>query len=408
MQAGALKKKVEVDIDKLIALDDDRLKQLKEVEDLRGEINRVSNDIGRNQDQALKIQLIEEMRSVKEDLKAREEKLKETITEWQKIMLQVPNVPDISVPEGASDEENQEVRNWGEKPTFPFEMKDQLTLIKNHDLADFERGSKVSGFRGYFLKNEGALLCFALWQFFLDNLINRGFTPMIVPSLVKKQALMGTGYIPGGEDDLYRNQDDDYFAGTGEVATMSYYSNEILEKEKLPLKFASFSTCFRREAGSHGKDVKGFFRVHEFYKLEQVIISEASHEESVKLHEEITKNVEDLLIALNLPYHVVVNCGGDLGLGQVKKYDIEVWVPSQNKYRETHSSSYFHDFQTRRLNIKYRGQDGKLHYAHSLNNTAVATPRIIEAILENYQQEDGSVKIPEVLRKYMGGKEFIK
>ncbi len=408
VQAGALKKKVEVDIDKLIALDDDRLKQLKEVEDLRGEINRVSNDIGRNQDQALKIQLIEEMRSVKEDLKAREEKLKETITEWQKIMLQVPNVPDISVPEGASDEENQEVRNWGEKPTFPFEMKDQLTLIKNHDLADFERGSKVSGFRGYFLKNEGALLCFALWQFFLDNLINRGFTPMIVPSLVKKQALMGTGYIPGGEDDLYRNQDDDYFAGTGEVATMSYYSNEILEKEKLPLKFASFSTCFRREAGSHGKDVKGFFRVHEFYKLEQVIISEASHEESVKLHEEITKNVEDLLIALNLPYHVVVNCGGDLGLGQVKKYDIEVWVPSQNKYRETHSSSYFHDFQTRRLNIKYRGQDGKLHYAHSLNNTAVATPRIIEAILENYQQEDGSVKIPEVLRKYMGGKEFIK
>jgi len=408
VQAGAKKKHMEIDVEKLIALDDQRLKELKEVEELRGEINRVSNDIGRNQDSALKIQLIEEMRIVKEDIKNKEEKLKITMEEWQKLMLQVPNVPDISVPEGLSDAENQEVKVWGEKPTFSFEMKDNITLINNLGLADFERGTKVSGFRGYFLKNEGALLCFALWQFFLDSLVSKGFTPMIVPSLLKKQALMGTGYIPGGEDDLYKNQDGDYFAGTGEVATMSYHSNEVLDKTKLPIKFASFSTCFRREAGSHGKDVKGFFRVHEFYKLEQVVLCEASHEESVKLHEEITKNVEDLLVALNLPYHVVVNCGGDLGLGQVKKYDIEVWVPSQNRYRETHSSSYFHDFQTRRLNIKYKDSDGKLKYAHSLNNTAIATPRIIEAILENYQQADGSVKIPEVLRKYMGGKEFIK
>ena len=276
------------------------------------------------------------------------------------------------------------------------------------DLADFERGTKVSGFRGYFLKNEGALLAFALWQFFLDNLVRKGFIPMIVPSLVRKQALVGTGYIPGGEDDLYKNQDGDYFAGTGEVATMSYYSNEVIDKTKLPVKFVSFSTCFRREAGSHGKDMKGFFRVHEFYKLEQVVLCEASHEESVKFHEEITKNVEDLLQSLNLPYHIVANCGGDLGLGQVKKYDIEVWVPSQNRYRETHSASYFHDFQTRRLNIKYKDADGKLKYTHSLNNTAIATPRIIEAILENNQQADGSVKIPEVLRKYMGGKESIK
>jgi len=177
-----------------------------------------------------------------------------------------------------------------------------------------------------------------------------------------------------------------------------------MDKTKFPIKFAAFSTCFRREAGSHGKDVKGFFRVHEFYKLEQVVLCEANHEESVKFHEEITKNVEDLLIALNLPYHIVANCGGDLGLGQVKKYDIEVWMPSQNKY----SASYFHDFQTRRLNIRYKDADGKLKYAHSLNNTAVATPRIIEAIVENFQQADGSVKIPEVLRKYMGNREFIK
>jgi len=320
----------------------------------------------------------------------------------------VPNVPDISVPEGSSDAENKEVKVGGEKPIFNFEIKNQLTLISDLDLADFERGTKVAGFRGYFLKNEGALLAFALWQFFFDSLVSKGFIPMIVPSLVKKASLVGTGYIPGGEDDLYKTQDGDYLAGTGEVATMSYYSNEVLDKTKFPIKFAAFSTCFRREAGSHGKDVKGFFRVHEFYKLEQVVLCEANHEESVKFHEEITKNVEDLLIALNLPYHIVANCGGDLGLGQVKKYDIEVWMPSQNKYRETHSASYFHDFQTRRLNIRYKDADGKLKYAHSLNNTAVATPRIIEAIVENFQQADGSVKIPEVLRKYMGNREFIK
>ncbi len=408
VEEGAKKKHVELDLEKLIALDDERLRELKEVEDLRAEVNRVSNDIARDQDPALKIQLIEEMRSVKEEIKTKEEKLKKTIEEWQKLMLKVPNVPDMSVPEGETDAENKEVRVWGNKPVFNFEMKDQLTLMSRLDLADFERGTKVAGFRGYFLKNEGALLAFALWQFFLDSLVSKGFVPMIVPSLVKKQSLMGTGYLPGGEDDLYKTQDGDYLAGTGEVATMSYYTNEVLDKSKFPIKFASFSTCFRREAGSHGKDVKGFFRVHEFYKLEQVVLSEANHEESVKLHEEITKNVEDLLVALNLPYHVVVNCGGDLGLGQVKKYDIEVWVPSQNRYRETHSSSYFHDFQTRRLNIKYKDSDGKLKYVHSLNNTAIATPRIIEAIIENYQQADGSIKIPEVLQKYMGGKEFIK
>ncbi|KKP88845.1 serine--tRNA ligase [Candidatus Nomurabacteria bacterium RIFOXYC2_FULL_36_19] len=408
VQEGAKKKRVDIDITKLIALDDERLKILKEVEELRSEVNKVSNDIVRNQDSALKIQLIEEMRVVKEDIKSKEEKLKTIMEEWQKMMLSVPNVPDISVPEGSSDAENKEVKVGGEKPIFNFEIKNQLTLISDLDLADFERGTKVAGFRGYFLKNEGALLAFALWQFFFDSLVSKGFIPMIVPSLVKKASLVGTGYIPGGEDDLYKTQDGDYLAGTGEVATMSYYSNEVLDKTKFPIKFAAFSTCFRREAGSHGKDVKGFFRVHEFYKLEQVVLCEANHEESVKFHEEITKNVEDLLIALNLPYHIVANCGGDLGLGQVKKYDIEVWMPSQNKYRETHSASYFHDFQTRRLNIRYKDADGKLKYAHSLNNTAVATPRIIEAIVENFQQADGSVKIPEVLRKYMGNREFIK
>ena len=408
VKAGAKKKHIEVDIEKLLTLDDDRLKTLKEVEDLRAEVNKVSNEISRDQDSTHKVQLIEEMRTVKEDIKAKEEKLKEIMSEWQRLMLEVPNVPDMSVPDGKTDEENQEVRAWGEKPNFNFEPKDHVAILEDLDLADFERGTKVSGFRGYFMKNDGALLFFALWQYFLDYFVRQGYTPMIVPSLVKKEALLGTGYLPGGEADLYKTQDENYFAGTAEVAMMSYFSNEVLSKATLPQKIIAFSPCFRREAGAHGKDVKGIIRVHEFFKLEQVILCEANHETSVKLHEEITVHVENLLKELGLPYHIVANCGGDLGLGQVKKYDTEIWTPSQNKYRETHSASYFHDFQTRRLNIKYKDDDGKLKYVHSLNNTAVATSRLPATILENFQQADGSVKIPEVLRKYMGNKEFIK
>ena len=229
---------------------------------------------------------------------------------------------------------------------------------------------------------------------------------MIVPSLVRREPFVGTGYLPQSEEDLYKTQDGDYLAGTAEVATMGYYMDEVVDKGMLPIKFLAFSPCFRREAGSHGKDTKGIFRIHEFQKYEQVVLCEANHEESVRSHEELTKNAEELLQELALPYRVVVNCGGDLGLGQVKKYDIEAWMPSEKKYRETHSSSYFHDFQTRRLNIRYRDGD-TLRYAHSLNNTALATPRILCQIVENNQRADGSIAVPEALRAYVG-KEEIK
>lgn len=408
VKAGAKKKHVDIDIDRLITLDDERLKILKQVEDLRSEVNRVSNDIARDQDPALKIQLIEEMRLVKDDIKALEEKLKVVMEEWQKLMLYVPNVPDMSVPEGESDEENMEVKVWGEKPVFNFTPKSHIELMENLDMVDFERGVKVSGFRGYFIKNEGATLFFALWQYFLNYFIEKGYTPMIVPSLVRKESLIGTGMLPQSEEDLYKVGENEYLAGTAEVATMGFHMNEVLDKKDLPKKYICFSPCFRAEAGKHGKDVKGIIRVHEFFKIEQVILTEASHEESVKWHEEITAHVEYLMQQLGIPYHVVVNCGGDLGLGQVKKYDIEAWMPSQDKYRETHSSSYFHDFQTRRLGIRYKDDDGKLRFTHSLNNTACATSRLPAALIENFQQEDGSILIPEVLRKYMGGKEFIK
>ncbi len=408
VQLGAKKKHVDIDIEALITLDDERLKILKEIEELRTEVNKVSLNISRNQDPALKLQIIEEMRLVKDDLKAKEEKMKEIMTSWQKMMIEVPNIPDMSVPEGESDEQNLEIRAWGEKPVFNFTPKDHVALLEDLDMVDFERGVKVAGFRGYFMKNEGAMLFFALWQYFLNYFISQGYTPMIVPSLVRKESLIGTGMLPQSEEDLYKVGENEYLAGTAEVATMGYYMNEIIEKKDLPKKFIAFSPCFRAEAGKHGKDVKGIIRVHEFFKIEQVILTEASHEESVKWHEEITRHVEHLMQELKLPYHVVVNCGGDLGLGQVKKYDIEAWMPSQDKYRETHSSSYFHDFQTRRLNIRYRDDEGKLRFVHSLNNTACATSRLPASLLENYQQEDGSIKIPEVLRPYMGGMEIIK
>jgi seryl-tRNA synthetase len=402
IQEAARKKHVDFSAEELITLDEQRIQTLSLVESLRAEQNIISDKIPQMTDPVERQTEIEKMRLLKEDLKKHEDTLRDVMTAWQGLMLRVPNIPDMSVPDGDSDEDNVEVKVWGDKPLFDFEPKDHITLMETLDMADFERGTKVSGFRGYFLKNEGALIEMSLWQLFMDVLLKKGFSPMIVPSLVNRQTLFGTGYLPQGEEDLYKTQDGEYLAGTGEVATMAYYSDEVLKKEQLPIKFAAFSPCFRREAGSHSKDVKGLVRVHEFFKLEQVVLCEANHETSVQFHEEVTANVEEVLQLLKLPYHIVVNCGGDLGLGQVKKYDIEVWVPSQQKYRETHSASYFHDFQTRRLNIRYRDEEGKMKYVHSLNNTAVATPRMVACLVENYQQADGSIIVPEALRKYIG------
>ena len=405
---GARKKHLDFDIDELVSVDAKRLEILSLVEKLRTEQNSVTDNVAKEKDGGVRENLIKEMRSLKEHLKEKEDELKEIMKKWQALMLRVPNIPDMSVPEGASDAENQEVRRIGEIPSFDFEPKDHITLMEDLDMVDFERGTKVAGFRGYFLKNDGALLSFAIWQFVLGEMVKKGFSPMMVPSLVKRETLFGTGYLPQGEEDLYKASDADYLAGTGEVATMGYYMEETLDKSELPKKFVAFSPCFRREAGSHGKDTKGLVRVHEFFKLEQVVLCEANHELSVKYHEELTENAEEFLQALKLPYRVVANCGGDLGLGQVKKYDIEAWVPSQEKYRETHSSSYFHDFQTRRLNIRYRDSDGKIRFAHSLNNTAIATPRLVVAIVENYQEKDGSIRVPEVLVPYIGKKHIKK
>ncbi|HWH06911.1 MAG TPA: serine--tRNA ligase [Candidatus Paceibacterota bacterium] len=401
VKAGAAKKRITVDIDRLLVVDDERKTLRQQMDDKRAEQNRMSNVITRAQgDERTKI--IESMRFVKEGLAELEEKHTEVMKEWQKLMLSVPNLPDMTVPEGESDEDNQPVKTWGDIPEFTFALKDHVELMTRHGMADFERGTKVAGFRGYFLKGDGVLLTNAVWQLALKHFGEKGLEPLLAPSLVRRETFMGTGYLPQGEDDLYKTQDGDYLAGTAEVGTMGYYMDEVIDLETLPVKFLAFSPCFRREAGSHGKDVRGLIRVHEFFKWEQVVLCKAEHDESVRMHEWLNRNTEEFIELLKIPYRTVTNCGGDLGLGQVKKYDIELWVPGEKKYREISSASYFHDFQTRRLNIRYRDEEGKMKFAHSLNSTAIPTPRILVSIIENYQQEDGTIRVPEALVPYVG------
>jgi len=406
--AGTKKKHLVVDINRLLSIDDKRRELQGSIDEKRAEQNNASNMIVTAKTPEEKQGILARMQTLKETLRLEEESLAEVMKEWRALMVLVPNIPDMTVPEGESDAQNMEVKTWGVIPEFTFPIKNHVDLLLDNAMVDYERGTKVAGFRGYFLKGDGARLVWALERFVQDRFTNReGFEPVIVPSMVRKEPFMGTGYLPQSEEDLYKTQDGEYLAGTAEVAAMGYYMNETVEKSQLPLKFFAFSPCFRREAGSHGKDTRGIFRIHEFVKYEQVVLCEASHQESVKHHEELTANSEALLQELELPYHVVVNCGGDLGLGQVKKYDIVAWMPSEKRYRETHSSSYFHDFQARRLNIRYRDTDGALKFVHSLNNTALAMPRILCQIVENNQQVDGSIKVPKVLQQYLG-KEVIK
>jgi len=401
--AGAKKKRIEVDIDRLIEIDDKRKSLQTSIDEKRAAQNLASTAIANAKTDEEKKEIISRMQVLKDTLKLEEESLQEILKEWRLLMIAVPNIPDISVPDGESDKDNKEIRTWGELPIFSFEPKGHVELMTLNEMADTERGAKVAGFRGYFLVNDGARLVWALKRFVEDRFIKRSdFTPLIAPSLMRREPFVGTGFLPQSEEDLYKTQDGEYLAGTSEVPTMGYFMDEVLEAKDLPIKFFAFSPCFRREAGSYGRDTKGIFRIHEFVKYEQVVLCEANHEESVKHHEELTANSEALLQELKLPYHVVINCGADLGLGQVKKYDIEAWMPSEKKYRETHSSSYFHDFQSRRLNIRYRDKDGVLRYVHSLNNTALALPRILTQIVENYQREDGSIAVPEALRQYFG------
>jgi seryl-tRNA synthetase len=402
VKAGAKKKHVDIDLDRLVTVDDMRREALTALEQNKAKQNQVSGVVATSTDENQKKALIGEMKVLKEQIQRQEEDLKTIMEEWQKIMLQVPQVPDMSVPEGESDEDNVEVKTWGEQTKFPFAAKDHVEIMTKLGMVDFERGAKVHGFRGYYLKGNGALLSWAIWNYAQDFFLTKGFMPILPPVIVRKANLYGTGHLPNDVEDIYKTQDDDYLIGTAEIPIMGYFADEVLANDELPVKFLGFSPCFRREAGSYSKDTKGLIRVHEFYKLEQVMLCEASHEESVKWHEWLNRNTEEFIETLGIPYRTVLNCGGDLGQGQVKKYDIELWVPGESKYREISSASYFHDFQTRRFNIRYKDANGTLKYAHSLNCTAIPTPRILVSLVENFQEEDGTVRVPEVLQKYLG------
>jgi seryl-tRNA synthetase len=399
VKEAARKKKIKVDIDRLLTVDEERRALMVAVEGKKAEQNKVSDEIAKAES-ARRESLIASMQSLKAEITGEEQRLKPVMEEWQALMLQIPNIPDMSVPDGESDADNVEIKTWGEQTQFPFTALDHSELMLKHQMVDFERGTKVHGFRGYYLMGDGARLSWAIWNYANDFFGAKGFDPLLVPSIVRKSNLYGTGHLPNDADDVYRTQDDDYLIGTSEVSSMGLYADEVLDYAQFPIKFLAFSPCYRREAGSHGKDVKGLIRVHEFFKVEQVVLCEASHEESVRLHEWINRNTEEFIESLGIPYRTVLNCGADIGQGQVKKYDIELWVPSEQKYREISSASYFHDFQTRRFNIRYRDAEGKMRYAHSLNCTAIPTPRILVSLVENFQQADGTVKVPEALQKY--------
>lgn len=402
VKMGATKKRIKVDFDALITLDDDRKLLLATVEAKKAKQNTVSREVANATEESIRAGHIAEMKLLKEEIQKEEEELKVIMQKWMELMLQVPNIPDMSVPDGVDDSENKEIKTWGTKTEFNFEPKSHVDIMTALSMVDFERGTKVHGFRGYYLQKAGAKLSWAIWNYAQDFFLKRGFDPLIVPAIVRKSNLYGTGHLPNDAEDVYNTQDDDYLIGTAEVSTMGYYADEVIDAAELPIKWLSFSPCFRREAGSHGKDTKGLIRVQEFYKLEQVIICEARHDESVKWHEWLNRNTEEFIESLGIPYRTVINCGGDLGQGQVKKYDIELWVPLEQKYREISSASYFHDFQTRRFNIRYKDEEGKLRYAHSLNCTAIPTPRILVSLIENFQQADGTVKVPPALAPYFG------
>jgi seryl-tRNA synthetase len=321
----------------------------------------------------------------------------------------VPNVPAAEVPEGRDDTENVELRRVGAVPGRGFPLLDHVELGRRLGILDIERGVRLSGARFYFLRGAGALLHRAVLAFALDHMVKKGFEPMEVPVLVRDPAMVGTAYFPGGEEQAYRLERDELnLVGTAEVPLTSFRAGEILQLSELPLRLVAQSHCFRREAGAAGKDTKGLYRIHQFQKVEQVVILPADEQASREWHEAIVRNAEEVLAALELPYRVVNVCGGDLGQPQVQKFDIETWMPSRGAYGETHSASRFHDFQARRLDLRYRDAGGELRFCHTLNNTVIASPRILIPILELYQQQDGSVLVPRALRPWMGGLEVIE
>ncbi len=405
---AALDKHFKVDIDHLLELDADLQNYRKQLQDCATEKNKLGKSIPQLTGEEKKY-AIGHLSILKKNEAKIEDDIKKLQPEFDELMQQVPQPADDDVPVGRDDTENVEIRKEGEVRRFDFEPKDHVQLGLALGIIDIERGVKLAGARNYFLKGDGALLHWAVLRFAIDTMVSRGYVPLSVPLLVKDEAMRGTGYYPGSEEQTYRMEKDQLnLVGTAEVPLTAYRMGEILDVEELPLKYVALSSCFRREAGAAGKDTYGLYRIHQFDKVEQVVICENSVEESNKYHEEILANAETVMQSLGLPYRIANVCTGDLGRGQAKKFDIEAWMPSRGNYCETHSASKFYEFQARRMNLRYKDPATKKNFfCHTLNNTVIASPRILIPILELYQNADGSVTIPQVLRPYMNGKEKI-
>jgi seryl-tRNA synthetase len=406
---AAADKRIEVDIDHLLEIDGDLQNCRKKLQDYATEKNKIGKLIPTIKDEYGKQEQIAHLSILKRNEAKHEDEIKKLQPDFDALMLLVAQPADDDVPLGKDDTENVELRREGQVRQFDFKPKDHVQLGDELGIIDIERGVKLAGTRNYFLKGDGARLHWAVLQFAMDVMVAKGYTPMSVPLLMKDEAMRGTGYYPGSEEQTYRMEKDEVnLAGTAEVPLTAYRMGEILNEEELPLKYVGLSTCFRREAGAAGKDTYGLYRIHQFDKVEQVVICKNSVEESNKYHEEILANSEVVMRALELPYRVVAVCTGDLGRGQAKKYDIEAWMPSRNGYCETHSASKFYEFQARRMNLRYKDPATKKNlFCHTLNNTVIASPRILIPILELYQNADGSVTITKVLQPYMAGQERI-
>lgn len=383
-------------VDAVLKLDDDWRKTLQAVEKLRAEKNALSKDPSPGK--------IKKAKKVKSDLKKLEEDLNKVTNEYEVALRDIPNLPADDVAVGKDEKENKVERKWGEIPKFDFKPKDHLELGELLDIIDVERAAKVSGARFAYLKNEAVLLEFALINFAMEALMGEGFIPILPPAMIRKESMRGMGYLEhGGEEDMFTLDKDLILIGTSEQSIGPMHANEVFEKKELPRRYVGFSPCFRREAGSYGRDTRGILRVHQFDKVE--MFSFTLPEKGDEEHEYLLGLQEKLFQALNIPYRVTKMVTGDLGAPAARKYDVEAWIPTQEKYREVTSTSTTTDFQARRLNIRYKEGD-KLDYVHMLNGTAFAIGRTIIAILENYQKKDGSVEVPEVLQKWMG-KEVI-
>ena len=413
-------KNIKLDLDELLEVDKKRVESLQYIELLSAEKNKLNELMQLSKTDDDRKVAIEQGKAVKEKMAKAEPEYAQLKKQFEVLMVQVPTIPSDDTPVGKDDGGNVEIYRKGKIREFTFKPKTHIELAENLDIIDFEKGAKVSGYRGYYLKNEGSLLVMALMMYALNKMVEKGYAPIIPPTLIKSFALFGSGYFKGADydsasDNIYQiatrdkemdgadSKEKKFLVGTAEPSLLAYFSDEILDEARLPIRVCGFSPCYRSEIGDYGKDNKGLYRVHEFFKVEQVVVSTADIDAATKLQEEMVGISEEMHQELGLPYRKLQICTGDMAPGKYRAFDLEAWMPGLNRWGETGSASNFVDWQARRLNVKYKDKEGNKKFAYLLNNTALPSVRPLIAILENYQNEDGSVTVPEVLRKWMPG-----